>query len=192
MFVVVSACGSGPGLAGSELPRTTATGIHLSVEVSEELLPLMGCHTSWYMSHDGEQPPPGACEKMTTVRRFVASGGSDEVEARIVGEPSLDTIYGMVVAGWGDGQDMTVAVVLPPPDATEIRMMDSSGSVLDRVVPGRGLVALSGMASDVVVEAVDGMGAVIAACSRRGVIIDDVVYACTLAPGITPPITTIP
>jgi len=188
LTVFALACGSAPPAAG--LPRTTGQGIDLTMSVSEEVLPLPGCHTQWLMNHD-EEPPPGTCERTVTVQRFIAQHGGSTVETSVVGEPNLDTLYAMGLASWNLAEDLFVVVVDPPSDAAVVRLTDSSGMVVDEVTSSEVLVALAGLGSGLAVEALDGDGAVIAACPTEGVPLQAVIYQCTIAESTTIP-TTIP
>lgn len=91
---LVGACGAAPTAA--DLPRTTGQGNDLTVSISEEVLPLPGCHTQWLMNHD-EEPRPGTCEQITTVRRFIAQHDGKMVETSVVGEANVDPLYAMGV-----------------------------------------------------------------------------------------------
>lgn len=189
LTALVAACGAAPSAA--DLPRTTGQGIDLTVAISDEVLPLPGCHTQWLMNHD-EEPPPGTCEQETTVRRFIAQHDGQTVEASVVGEANVDPLYAMGLASREVTEDLSVAVVVPPSDAAVVRLTDGSGLVLDEVIPSGDLIALAGLGTDLTVEAVDADGAVIAACPPEGVLIEGMLFECTLAPGATVPSTTIP
>lgn len=186
---LAGACGAAP--AGAELPRTTGQGIDLTMSLSEEVLPLPGCHTQWLMNHD-EEPPPGTCEQAMAVHRFIAQHDGQTVETSVVGEPNPDPLYAMGLVSREVTEDLSVLVVVPPLTAAIVRLVDGSGSVVDEVAPSGGLVALAGLGSDVTAEAVSVDGAVVAACPPDGVLIEGVLFECTLASGASVPSTTTP
>ncbi|MEX0864446.1 MAG: hypothetical protein WD269_06170 [Acidimicrobiia bacterium] len=189
MVGFVGACGSSP--EGADLPRTTGQGITITMSMSEEVLPLSGCHTQWLMTHD-EEPLPGACEQSMTVRRFIAEQDGERVETTVVGEASLDPLYPMGLAGRNLTESVSIVVVDPPSDATVVRLVDGSGELVDEVVPSDGLVALAGFGSDLTAEAVANDGTVVAACPSTGVLVEGVIFECTPAADATVPVTTIP
>ena len=189
VLIGLAGCG-GPG-ASADLLRTTAEGIDISMSASEEVLPLPGCRTQWLMNHD-EEPPPGTCEKTVTVRLFEAHHGGTTVETSVVGEPNVDPLYAMGLASKNSAAGLSVFVVIPPSEAVAVRLMDAQGDVVDELASSDGLVALAGPGSDLTVEAVDADGSVIAACPPEGVLIDGVVFECTLAPDASVPSTTVP
>lgn len=184
-----TACGAGP--AAADLPRTTGQGIHITVSVSEELTYLPGCRTQWVMIHD-EEPPPGTCEQTMTMRLFTGEYDGKTVEASVVGVPNVNPLYAMGLVSRNLTEDVSVVVVVPPLNATAVRLTDASGKVVDEVTSSNGLVALAGLGSDLTAEAVDAAGAVIAACPPEGLLIGEILFECTLAPGATVPSTTIP
>jgi len=186
---VLGACGSSS--AASDLPRTTAQDIRITLSVTEEVLPLPGCHTQWLRDHD-EEPPPGTCEQIMTVRRYIAEHDGESVETTVVEEGSLDPLYAMGLAARHSTGSISIIVVGPPADSELVRLTDSSGVVVDEVVSSDGLVALAGLGSDLTAEAIATDGSVIATCPPQGVLIKDVVFECTLAPGAVVPVTTIP
>ncbi len=185
----LEACGSSS--AASDLPRTTAQDIEITLSVSEEFLPSPGCHTQWLMDHD-EEPPPGTCEQTMTVQRYTAEHDGESVETTVVGEGSLDPLYSMGLAARDSAGSISIVVVDPPPDAHLVRLTDSSGMAVDEVASSDGLVALAGLGSDLTPEAIAPDGSVIATCPPQGVLVEDVVFECTLAPDAFVPVTTIP
>lgn len=187
--VLVGACGDSS--AASELPRTTDQGITVSESVSEEVLPLTGCRTQWLMSHD-EEPPPGACEQTMKVRRFIGQHEGERVETSVVGEPNVDPLYAMGLVARNLTETVSLVVVAPPSDASKVRLTDGSGEVVDEVAASGRLVALAGLGAKLTVEAVAADGTVIAACPPDGVLIDGVLFECTLAADAIVPVTTIP
>lgn len=187
--LVLSACGDMEA-PSSDLPRTTDAGITISVTEAEELLPLPGCHTYW--SSQGKEPPPGACEEMMTVRHYTAGYGSVSVETSVVGDVRVDPLYDMDLITRNQADGISIVVMAPPPEAASIRLVDPAGETLDQAAPTGPLVALAGLATSVDVEALSNDGTVIAACPHDGVVIDDVTYPCTIAPGAETPVTTIP
>jgi hypothetical protein len=186
---LVGACGA--SIAAANLPRTTGQGIHLGVSVSDEVLPLPGCHTHWVVTYE-EEPPPGACEQSMMVRRFTGQHGGKSVETSLVGEPNVDPLYAMGLASRELTEDLSVVIVVPPSDAAVVRLTDGSGAVVDEVAPSGGLVALAGLGADLTAEAVGLDGAVVASCPPEGVLIEGIHFQCTLAPGASVPVTTIP
>lgn len=191
LAVLIGLAGCGGSGASAALLRTTAEGIDISMSASEEVLPLAGCHTQWMMNHDGE-PPPGTCEETVTVRLFEAQHDGTTVEAAVMGGPHVDPLYAMGLASKNSTTGISVLVVIPPPEAVAVRLVDASGAVVDEVASSDGLVALAGLGSDLTVEAVDAGGAVIAACPPEGVLIEGVVFECTLAADASVPTTTVP
>jgi hypothetical protein len=189
MVGFVGGCGSSP--YASDLPRTTSQGITITVFVSEEVLPLPGCHTQWLMSHD-EEPPPGTCEQTMTVRRFIAENDGERVETSVVGESSVDPLYAMGLAARNLTEGISIVVVDPPTDAAVARLTDGSGEVIDEVVPSDGLVALAGFGSGLTAEAIATDGTLVAKCPPQGVLIEGVIFECTLAADATVPVTTVP
>lgn len=192
-ILMLTACSDPPGTAeaaSSILPRTTDNGIVITVTENEELLPVAGCHTFW--SSQGKEPPAGACEQTTTVRRYVARNAAASVESWIDGDIQIDPLYAMNLVARDQANGMTIVVVSPPSDATTIRLVDSAGGTLDRVSPVGRLVALAAMSTSVSVEALSDDGAVIAACPHGGIVIDGVEFPCTIARGEEVPVTTVP
>jgi hypothetical protein len=189
LAVFVGACAGSPAV--SDLPRTTGQGITITVSVSEEVLPLTGCRTQWLMSHD-EEPPPGACEQTMTVRRFIGQHEGESVETSVVGEPAVDPLYAMGLAARNLTETVSLVVVDPPSDTVTVRLTDGSGKVVDEVAPSGGLMALAGLSSELTVEAMAADGTVLAACPPDGLLIEGVLFECTLAAGATIPVTTIP
>lgn len=189
LAVLVGACGASP--AASDLPRTTRQGITITVSVSEEVLPITGCRTQWLMSH-GEEPPPGGCEQTMAVRRFIGEHEGVSVETSVVGEPAVDPLYAMGIAARVLTETVSLVVVDPPSDTVTVRLTDGSGKVVDEVAPSGGLVALAGLNSELTVEALAADGTVVAACPPDSVLIEGVLFECTLAAGATTPVTTIP
>ena len=198
IFVFVGvACGGAPA-PSSNLPRTTNQNISITMIESVETLAMAGCHTYWLTSN--QEPPPGACEQTATVRRFIAqhdgehggdpAKGPTTVETSVVGEFNFDPLYAMQLASRNLTEGVSVVVVMPPPDTTLVRLVDSTGAVVDRVTASSGLVALAGLGSDLTVQAISGDGKLIAECPPNGVTLDEVTYVCTIASGATIPITT--
>jgi hypothetical protein len=87
-------------------------------------------------------------------------------------------------------QELTVVVVRPPPDASLVRLIDSTGEVVDRVEASGGLVALAGLGADLNVQAISADGAILAECPPDGVTLGGVNYVCTIASDAAVPITT--
>lgn len=185
---VVAACG-GALAPSSDLPRTTEQNISITVTESIETLPLPGCPTYWWMTHN-QEPPPGACEQTTTVLRFTAQHDTETVETSVVGALNFDPLYAMQLAARNLTEGVSVVVVMPPSDTTLVQLDDSTGEVVDRVTSSGGLVALAGLGSDLTVQAVSADGAIIAECPPDGVTISGITYVCSIAPGATIPITT--
>ena len=185
--MAVGACGDGADPA-SALPRTTDQGIEITVSESVETVYLPGCATIW-MSR-GEEPPPGACEETDTVLHFVAARGRDIVTASVVGEPAVDPLYAMQLVSHEYTDAVSVVVVIPPPAATSLRLVDSAGEVVDQVQATERLMALAGPGSDLTIEALAPDRSIIATCPPDGVTINNVTYLCTLAPGAIAPVTT--
>lgn len=184
---VLGGCAASP--ATSELPRTTAQGIRIALSVSEEVLPSAGCHTQWLMQHD-EEPPPGTCEQAMTVRRYHAERNGDTVEATVVGDGNVDPLYSMGLAARESTESISIFVVTPPTDAEVVRITDGAGEIVDEVASSEGLVALAGLGPDLTPQAIAADGSVIASCPPAGVLIEDVVFECTLAPDAVVPVTT--
>jgi hypothetical protein len=65
-------------------------------------------------------------------------------------------------------------------DLSLIRLIDSTGEVVDRVGPSGGLVALAGLGAELNVQAT----------SADGVTLGGANFVCTIASGATVPITT--
>ena len=187
VVVLVVACGGAPA-PSSDLPRTTDQSIDISVVESVETLPLEGCYTHWATLN--KEPPPGACEQTSNVRRFIAKHDDDTVETSVVGELNLDPLYTMQLASRNLTQALTVVVVMPPPDASLVRLIDSTGEVVDRVEASGGLVALAGLGADLNVQAISADGAILAECPPDGVTLGGVNYVCTIASDAAVPITT--
>lgn len=185
--VLSAGCGD-PGVSSSGLPRTTDQGILLTVAESVETLPLPACHTYWMTRN--EEPPPGACEQATTVRRFVAQHDAEMIETSVVGELMVDPLYAMQLAARNLTDGVSVVVVIPPAESAVVRLIETAGKMMDRVQPAGDLVALAGLGSDLTVEALSTDGTVIAACPPDGVTIGGITYLCTLASGAAAPITT--
>jgi hypothetical protein len=185
--ILVVACGGG-AVPAADLPRTTDQNIHITMVESVETLPLPGCHTYW-MTRNLE-PPPGACEQTSTVRRFIAQLDTETVETGVVGNLNFDPLYTMQLASRNLTDGVSVVVVMPPPETTLVRLIDSTGEVVDRVTSRGGLVALAGLGSDLTVQAVSADGSIIAECPPDGVTLDGITYVCSLASGAKIPITT--
>jgi len=185
---ICGACGSA-ALPSSDLPRTTDQDITIAVAESVETLPVPGCHTYW-MTQD-QEPPAGACEQTSTVRRYVAQHDAETVETSVVGEPIVDPLYAIQLVSRNLTERISVVVVFPPAQTTVVQLIGSSGEVVDRVEPSGGLVAPAGFGSDLTVEALSADETVIAACPPDGVVIGGITYVRTLASGATFPITTI-
>lgn len=187
VVVLVVACGGAPA-PSSQLPRTTDQSIDISVVESVETLPMEGCYTYWATLN--KEPPPEACEQTSNVHRFTAQHDDDTVETWVVGELNFDPLYAMQLASRNLTEELTVVVVMPPPETSLVRLIDSTGEVVDRVRASGGLVALAGLGADLNVQAVSADGAVLAECPPDGVTLGGVNYVCTLASGATVPITT--
>ncbi len=129
---------------------------------------------------------------MMTVRRYTAGYGSVSVETSVVGYVRVEPLYAMDLITRNQADGISIVVVAPPPGAAAIRLVDAAGETLDRVTPTGPLVALAGLETSVDIEALSADGTVIAACPHEGVVIYDVTYACTIAPGAEIPVTTIP
>lgn len=186
VLVVLGACAASP--ANSELPRTTAQGIRITLSVSDEVLPMAGCHTQWLMEHD-EEPPPGKCEQTMTVRRYLAERNGETVEATVVGDGTVDPLYAMGLAARESTESISIFVVTPPIDAELVRLTDGP-EIVDEVASSKGLVALAGLGPDLTPQAIAADGSVIATCPPAGVLIENVVFECTLAPDANIPVTT--
>ena len=184
---VLGGCATSP--ADSELLRATAQGIRISLSVSEEVMPLPGCHTQWLMEHD-EEPPPGKCEQTMTVRRYHAERNGDAVEATVVGDGNVDPLYSMGLVARESSGSIAIFVLAPPTDAELVRLTDGASETVDEVASSEGLVALAGLGADLTPQAIAADGSVIATCPPEGVVIDDVVFECTLAPDAVVPVTT--
>ncbi|MEA3503013.1 MAG: hypothetical protein U9R47_09590 [Actinomycetota bacterium] len=185
--LVLTSCGDASPTP-SDLPRTTDAGIAITETATEELLPIAGCHTFW-MSQEKE-PPPGACEQIEMVRLYVARHNSASVAASVVGEAQVDPLYTMNLVAHDRSDGISIVVVAPPPEAAEIRLVNTAGEVLDRVAPFDRLVALAGLDEVVDVEALSDDGVVVAACPHDGITINEITYPCTIAPGEQLPVTT--
>ncbi len=187
LAVLAVACG-GAELSSSDLPRTTAQKITITMTASIETLQIAGCHTYW-MSR-GQEPPEGACERATAVREYTARHGTASVSTSVTGEVNVQPLYAMQLVSGRLTEQVSVVVVLPPSDATAVQLTDSTGVVVDRVEPSGRLVALAGVGPDLTVQALSADGLVIAACPPDGVVHEGITYSCTLAAGATIPITT--
>jgi hypothetical protein len=185
--ILVVACGSG-AIATADLPRTTDQNISITMVESVETLPMPGCHTLWLTRN--QEPPPGACEQTSTVRRFIARLDTETVETGVVGNLTFDPLYAMQLASRNLTDGVSVVVVMPPPNTTLVRLIDSNGEVVDRVAASGGLVALAGLGPDLNVQALSADGAIIAECPPDGVTLDGITYVCSIAPGAKIPITT--
>jgi hypothetical protein len=185
--VVLSACGDTKVLP-SDLPRTTAEEISISIVTTEEVLPLAGCHTAW--ESQGKEPPPGACEQTMQVRRYVARHSPGSVETQVIGDIRIDPLYTMNLISRNEADGISIVVIAPPSRAAEIRLVTPAGETLDRTTPTGPLVALAGLDTTADVEALSDVGEVIASCPHAGVVINGVVYACTIASGAEVPVTT--
>jgi hypothetical protein len=181
---VAAACGT--AAPAPDLPRTTERDVTIAVTEAVETLPIPGCHSFW--TTRGQTPPPGACEQTTTVARFLARRGAEQVEAVVMGSPTADPLYAMQLASRSVTDVLSVVVVIPPAGASVLRLTNDSGEVVDRVSSTAGLVALAGPGADLTVEALAGDGTVVAACPPEGITVAGVTYACTLA--APPPVTT--
>lgn len=159
------------------------------MSVSEEVLPLAGCHTQWLMEHD-EEPPPGTCEQTMTVRRYHGERNGDTVEATVVGDGNVDPLYSMGLAARELSESISIFVVTPPTGAELVRLTDGAAETVDEVAASEGLVALAGLGPDLTPQAITADGSVIATCPPAGVLTEDVVFECTLAPDAVVPVTT--
>jgi len=184
---LVAACGE-DAAPPADLPRTTDLNINITMVESVETVPLEGCHTYWMTLN--QEPPPGACEQPANVRRFIAQHDADTAETWVIGELNFDPLYSMQLASRNLTERISVVVVMPPPDATLVQLIGSTGEVVDRVTASSGLVALAGLGSDLTVQAVSADGVIIAECPPNGATLDGVTYVCSIASGATIPITT--
>ncbi|HVR31097.1 MAG TPA: hypothetical protein VMS74_00130 [Acidimicrobiia bacterium] len=185
--LLVVACGGGT-VPSAGLPRTTDQNIRITMVESVETLPLPGCHTYWMTRN--QEPPAGACEQTADVRRFIAQLDTETVETSVVGNPTFDPLYAMQLASRNLTEGVSVVVVVPPPNATLVRLIDSTGEVVDRVTTTGGIVALAGLGPDLNVQAIAEDGGAIAECPPDGATLGGITYACSIAPGATIPITT--
>lgn len=183
-LLAVAACGGAAAVVppSSELPRTTASGITITYDETVERLPIPGCNAS--------QGGDVECEVDTVVRVYTATANGREVTTTVLGEPNHGTFFSMELPGQATDGTLTLMVVLAPVDATAVRMLSASGTVLDEVMATSPLVALAGTDASPLVAAIDASGATIAQCSLEGFLIDDVIYICT--PAGSPPVTTTP
>lgn len=149
---------------------------------------MAGCHTQWLMEHD-EEPPPGKCEQTMTVRRYLAERNGETVEATVVGDGTVDPLYAMGLAARESTESISIFVVTPPIDAELVRLTDGP-EIVDEVASSKGLVALAGLGPDLTPQAIAADGSVIATCPPAGVLIENVVFECTLAPDANIPVTT--
>jgi hypothetical protein len=179
---------SGAAAPSANLPRTTEQNISITMVESVETLFLPGCHTYW-MIRD-QEPPPGSCVQTANVRRFIAQHDDETVETWVVGNLNFDPLYAMQLASRNLTDRVSVVVVMPPPDTTLVRLIDSTGGLVDWVTSSGGLVALAGLGSDLTVQAVSADGAILAECPPDGVTLGGITYVCTIASGATIPITT--
>lgn len=176
LTLLAGACARGEPTS-SDLPRATKQDITITMTESIEVLQLPGCNTYWWTR--GEDPPPGACERATVVREFTATRGTGEVTTSVTGEVVRSAWFAMrmLSSNWTDG--VSIMVVLPPSDTAIVRLVDSTGLVVDEVAPSDRLVAVAGLGRDLTVEAFSRDGVVIAECPPDGVVRDGVVYSCT-------------
>lgn len=186
VVVLVVACGVAPA-PSPDLPRTTDQNISITIVESVETFPMPGCRTLMTLN---EEPPPGACEQTSNVRRFIAKHDTDTVETWVVGYLNFDPLYAMQLASRNLTDEVSVIVVMAPADTPLVRLIDSTGEVVDQVTSSGGLVALAGLGSDLTVQAVSTEGVIIAECPPDGVTLGGVNYVCTVASGATIPITT--
>ena len=185
---VMTACGQPATVGSSQLPRVTRQGIHIDQETTTETLFLPGCPPFWETGKK-MKPPPGACEQETPVTTVTATLGGRSVHTRVIGNPSIDPLY-LLQPGSESDQGLTVVVAAVRPSVQQVRLVDTTGQVLDAVLADQTLVALAADAEDVTIEALDESGALVARCPPEGVEIAGVTYQCTPAPGVRPPITT--
>lgn len=178
LMTTLAACGSEAPAAPSALPRTTTSDIVITMSEAEETLPIAGCHSYWFTQFDAE-PPPGACEEIQTVMTFEARRGDAVVVASVQGGNQIDPVLVMRLESMIEDEGITIAVVLPPPKAVEVRLIDAAGDVLDQATPAGGAVALAGLGSGVAVEAISSGGDTIAECGPNRVVIDGIAYDCT-------------
>jgi hypothetical protein len=125
-----------------------------------------------------------------TVRRYQAERNGDSVEATVVGDGNVDPFYSMGLAARESNERISIVVVTPPTDTQLVRLTDGAAEVVDEVASSEGLVALAGLGSDLTPQAISADGSVIATCPPAGVLIEDVVFECTLAPDAVVPVTT--
>lgn len=186
---LLAGCGQSAPVGSSELPRRTRQGIQIEQEITTETLALPGCPTFWETVKHRE-PPPGACEQDTQVTTVTATRRSRQVRTEVIGEPTVDPLFLVQPVSTETEDGLTVVVVASRPSVHEVRLVDASGRVLDAVLADQPLVALAAAAEAVTVEALDASGTVVGSCPPGGVNINNVVYPCTIAPGVQPPITT--
>jgi len=190
--LVFASCGSGGSgavAATSGFPRTTKSGVELTIVGSVESVPKTGCFTL---------PEGTDCEVDIPVLTITATAGDRLVQARLNGTPeailSLSDSLGIGFLMWvealeTDG-DMVVAVVSMPASGHTARMI-ADGNVIDEAKPTRGLVVLaSSVGYDDIRLIDDRSGAEVASCPRGGLIVGAVNYPCT--PPEAPSSTTIP
>lgn len=177
LVTTLGACGS-EAPSPSALPRTTTSDIVITMFAAEETLPIAGCHSYWFTQFDAE-PPPGSCEETQTVMTFEARLGDAVVVASVQGGNEIDPVFVMRLESMIEDEGITIAVVLPPSKAVEVRLIDAAGDVLDQATPAGGAVALAGLGSGVAVEAISSGGDTIAECGPDRVIIDGIAYDCT-------------
>ena len=185
--IVMGACGGGT-VPSAELPRTTDQNVSITMVESVETLPLPGCHSYWMTRN--QEPPAGACEQTFDVRQFIAQLDTEAAETSVIGDPTFDPLYAMQLAARNLTEGVSVVVVVAPPNAAQVRLIDSTGDVVDRVMSTGGMVALAGLGPDLTVQAVADDGSVIAECPPDGVTLGGITYVCSLASGATIPITT--
>jgi hypothetical protein len=176
-----------PEIATSTLPRTTSQSITITLTEQVETAALEGCHS---FGESGREPPPGGCLVEVMVHEYAAQLDDEVVTKSYHDDVNVDPLYAMQLVGRKLTDGVSLVVVMPPPHATVVRLIDSTGEVVDQVTPTDRIVALAGLGADLTPEALSADGVVLAACPPDGVVHDGITYQCTFVSGAVIPSTT--
>lgn len=176
-----------PEVAASTLPRTTSQSITIMLTERVETVGREACHS---FGESGRDPRPDGCEVEVMVHEYAARLGDEIVTTANHDNVNLDPLYAVQLVERTLRDGVSLVVVMPPPHAPVVRLIDSTGEVVDQVTPTDRVVALAGLGADLTAEALSADGLILAACPPDGVLHNGIIYQCTLVSGAGIPTTT--
>lgn len=176
-----------PEVAASTLPRTTSQSITITLTERVEIVGREACHS---FGESGWGPHPDGCEVEVMVHEYSAQLGDEIVTTTCHDTVNVDPLYAMQLVDRALTDGVSLVAVIPPPRASVVRLIDSTGEVVDQVTPTDRVVALAGLGADLTAEALSADGLILAACPPDGVLQDGITFQCTLASGAPIPSTT--